>query len=110
MFALLRSNGATCAVTVAGEVKKWPEKLGELLASMYWFATLNYLNNLCNMPTTDTISWTTYGVFAIRTIGFMILRMKLDHTGCVATPIQEGKMSKLGSAMEYVGRMLKTID
>ena len=101
---------ATCTVTVAGEIKKWPEKLGELLASMYWFGTLNYLNNLRNMPTTDTIGWTTYGVFAIRTLGFMILRMKLDHTGCGVTLIQEGAMPKLGSAMEYVVRVLKTSD
>ena len=28
---------ATCPVTIAGEVKVWPEKMGELLASMYFF-------------------------------------------------------------------------
>ena len=47
---------ATCPVTIAGEVKVWPEKMGELLASMYFFGTLNYLNNLLNMPA-DHISF-----------------------------------------------------
>ena len=98
-------RAATCTVTVAGQVKKWPEKIGELLASMYMFATLNYLNNLCQTP--DKLGWTTYGMFAIRHIGFIILKMTLDQTGCVVTLFREGTMLDLGEAVAYLATCIK---
>ena len=58
----------------------WPEKVGELLASMYLFGTLNYLNNLRNTPA--NILWTTYGLLAIRDTGCLVLKMTLDETHC----------------------------
>ena len=98
---------ATCPVTIAGEVKMWPEKMGELLASMYFFGTLNYLNNLLNMPA-DHFSFATYGLLAIRSIGCIVIEMVLDHTGCHVRLVHEGGMLSLGEALEYVVAKLKT--
>ena len=95
----------TCAVTVAGKVKVWPEKLGELLASMYFFGTLNYLNNLLNMP--DQISFETYGLLAIRSIGCIVIQLAVDHTGCHVRLIHEGGQFSLGSALEFVVAKVK---
>ena len=57
------SKMTTTPVTVGNELKMWPEKLGELLASMYMFGTLNYLNNLHKPP--ESISWTAFGILAL---------------------------------------------
>ena len=35
----------TCSITIGGVVRKWPQKLGEVLASMYLFGALNYVNS-----------------------------------------------------------------
>ena len=100
------AKDGTCAVTIAGEVKIWPDKLGELLASMCFFGTLNYLNNLLKMP--DKISFETYGVLAIRSIGCIVIQMVVDHTGSHIRLIHEGGVLSLGSAIEYVLAKLKT--
>ena len=98
---------ANCAITIAGEVKVWPEKMGELLASMHFFGTLNYVNNLRAMPE-DHFSFATYGLLAIRSIGCIVLEMVLDHTGCHVKLVHEGGMLSLGEALEYVVGKLKT--
>ena len=98
---------ATCPVTIAGEVRMWPEKMGELLASMYFFGTLNYVNNLLHMPA-DHFSFATYGLLAIRSIGCIVIEMVLDHTGCHVRLVHEGGMLSLGEALEYVVAKLKT--
>ena len=67
----------TCPICIACEIKVWPEKVGELLASMYFFGTLNYLNNLRNTPA--NILWTTYGLLAVRDTGCLVLKMTLDE-------------------------------
>ena len=100
------AKDGTCAVTIGGEVKRWPDKLGELLASMYFFGTLNYLNNLLKMP--DKISFETYGVLVIRSIGCIVIQMVVDHTGSHIRLIHEGGVLSLGSALEYVMAKLKT--
>ena len=90
----------TAALTIAGGVNKWPEMIGELLASMYFFGTLNYLNNLCHIP--DSIMWTTYGVLAVRSTGCIVLQMILDTTGCHVQLLHKSGVLSLGSAIEYV--------
>ena len=64
---------ATTPITVGRDLKMWPEKVGELLASMYMFGTLKHSNS---------ISWTTFGILAIHPTGFLILKMILNGDGC----------------------------
>ena len=64
----------TCSITIGGVVQKWPQKLGEVLASMYLFGALNYVNSLTTTP--DKISFTA---LIMRSI---LLRLVVDDTGC----------------------------
>ena len=90
----------TTPVTIGNKVKMWPEKVGELLASMYMFGTLNYLNHLSGIP--ECISWTTFGVLALRSIGCLVLRMEMELSGCSVHLVYEGGAIALGSAVEFV--------
>ena len=76
------------------------EKVGELLASMYMFGTLNYLNHLSGIP--ECISWTTFGVLVLRSIGCLVLRMEMELSGCSVHLVYEGGAIALGSAVEFV--------
>ena len=97
---------ATCPISIALTRKVWPEKTGELLASMYFFGTLNYLNRLESIP--EQISWTAYGVLAIRSLGCMILKMTLDAAGCRVALVHEGGILSLGPAIHYIANCVKT--
>ena len=77
------SKGPTFPVSVASRMRDWHQKVGELLASMYYFSTCNYLNSLHMLP--EAIQWTSYGILTIRSVGYIALRMVLDCTGCSYT-------------------------
>lgn len=62
-----KDKNDTCPITISGKMKVWPEKVGELLASMYTFGTLNFLNELNDIP--ERVYWTTYGILAVRATG-----------------------------------------
>ena len=82
-----------------------PDKVGELLASMYTFATINYLNKVCTTP--ETVSWTTFGVFALHPTGCILLKMILNGSDCCVSLIHECGILKLGSVIEYVVDQIK---
>ena len=98
-------KGSMCPITISGARKVWPEKLGELLASMYLFGTLNYLNNLRAMP--KEISVKTYGILAVRLTGCLVVRMQLDGSGCCVQLLHEGSVSTLGAAIQQVVEHIK---
>ena len=98
------SKQLTTPVTIGNKVKMWPEKVGELLASMYMFGTLNYLNHLSGIP--ECISWTTFGVLALHPIGCLVLRMEMKHSGCSVHLVHEGGVLTLDAAVEFVVRCI----
>ena len=89
------SKGPTFPVSVASRMRDWPQKIGELLASMYYFS---YLNSLRTLP--GAIQWTGYGILTIA------LRMVLDCTGCHVHLIHEGCPLSLGSCLRYISRQV----
>ena len=93
---------STFPVSVASRMRDWPQKVGELLASMYYFSTCNYLNSLHTLP--GAIQWTSYGILTIRSVGYIALRMVLDCTGCHVQLIHEGCPLSLGSCISYISR------
>ena len=90
-------NKKTTEVPIASELRRWPEIVGELMASMYLFGTLNFLNHLTGMP--GMVKFETYGVLAI---GSLLLKMTLDNTECRVSLIHEGGTLALGNILEYV--------
>ena len=54
--------GPTYSLVIEERWKIWPEKMGELLASMYYYGS-NFLNNFRNCPT--PLTWTCYGIFVM---------------------------------------------
>ena len=72
---------ATCPVTVS-LLRKLPEKLDDLVASTYLFATQNYLNNLHGSPPANTLKWRAYGILAIRATGVLYIQIDLDNDSC----------------------------
>ena len=96
---------ATTPIVIGRSMKTWPEKLGELLASMYYFATCNYINNLRTLPV--SVNWSTYGVFTVRSMSCLILKMELDSGGCHVELLYEGTNLSLGAAIEYVVQKIK---
>ena len=76
----------TCEATA---MKRWPEKVGELMASMYLFSTLNYLNQLTGTP--QILKFEVYGVLAICGVGSLLLKMTLDSTDCCVSLLYEGE-------------------
>ena len=98
------SKGPTFPVSVASRMRDWPQKIGELLASMYYFSTCNYLNSLRTLP--GAIQWTGYGILTIRSVGYIALRMVLDCTGCHVHLIHEGCPLSLGSCLRYISRQV----
>ena len=91
-------------LTIAGALRAWPEKVGELLSSMYYFATVNYLNKLRSLP--SHVTWTTYGILVMRMAGCIVLEMVLDSDGCHVSLIYEGCTASLGPAVEYVAGLI----
>ena len=98
-------KGIMYPITISCARKVWPEKVGELLASMYLFGTLNYLNNLKATP--KEISVITYGILAVRLTGCLVVRMQLDGSGCCVQLLHEGCVSTLGAAIQQVVEHLK---
>ena len=88
-------------MSVASRMRDWPQKIGELLASMYYFSTCNSLRTL-----PGAIQWTGYGILTIRSVGYIALRMVLDCTGCHVHLTHEGCPLSLGSCLRYISRQV----
>ena len=91
---------STIPLAVGGHINPWPEKLRELLASMYYFGTCNYINNLRSIPT--TVTWTAYGVFTVRSMSCIVIKMTLDKNRCCVHLLYEGSNLTLGAAFAHV--------
>ncbi len=100
-------KGSMCPITISCVRKVWPEKVGELLASMYQFGTLNYLNNLKAMP--KEISMIIYGILAIRLSGCLVVKMRLDSSGCCVQLLHDGPVTSLGEAIQQVVKHIKRV-
>ena len=94
-----------CTLTIGQGMKVWPEKVGEMLASMYYLATCNYLDKLKTIPA--AIQWRAYGVFTIRSLSCLVLQMDLDGDGCHVSMLYEGSNLSLGAVIEYVVNKMK---
>ena len=94
------SKGPTWQLTIGSYVRSWPEKVRELLASVYYYSTLQYLNGLRLSP--QSVKWTGFGIFVAKGCGCLVVRMTLDDTGCHVNLVHEGGVLTLGPAIEYV--------
>ena len=95
-------KAATCVVGTASKLRKFPEKTGELLASTYLFATLNYLNHLSTTPPAKELKWTAYSILAVRSCGILYLKVDLNDKGCEVKCLYDGdNICKLGSIIEH---------
>ena len=98
---------ATCPVTVSF-LRKLPEKLGELLASTYLFATQNYLNNLHGTPPANTLKWRAYGILAIRATGVLYIQIDLDNDSCRVKLLHDGDgVFTLSAVLDHVVKNIK---
>ena len=88
------SKGPTFPVAVASRLRDWPKKIGELLASMYYFGTCHYINRLKSIPA--AVTWKTYGILTTRSVGCIVLQMVLDSSGCHVELIHKGCPLSLG--------------
>ena len=95
----------TCEIHIGGFRKVWPQKLGEVLASMHFFGTLHYINNLNNAP--EDIAFTVYGMLVIWTIGFITMKMVVSGEGCRVFLVQEGHCLALAKGLEFLANTLK---
>jgi hypothetical protein len=83
-----------------------PEKAGELLASMYQFSSLNYINNRWSEPI-DSVSWTGYGILALRGFGTTAFQMTLNESGCHVTVLwQTCDFATLGQEIEMITKKI----
>ena len=89
-----------CHFSLGGIIRIWPKKLGELL-----FGSLNYANSLTTLP--RHISYTVYGMLAVRTIGCIVLRMVIDGDGCHVFVVHEGGRQTTAPALEYLASCIK---
>ena len=101
-------KGRTHAVHVGAAVKVWPQKLGELLASMFMFGTLRYLNNLSSPNTLTMGGFTTYGILAIHKIGCIVLRLDVDERGSWVHVVHEGTPKSMGKVLAQVATWLNS--
>ena len=90
----------TFPITIACMLKRWPDKVGELLASTYIFVTLNYVNSLKQLPW--KLQFRSYGMLAIRTIGCIVLQYDIDSSGCHVKLLHEGGTFSMGNALEFI--------
>ena len=84
-------KGPTHPITVACSLRRWPEKVGELLASTFAFGTLNRLRAT---PPPEEVRWKAYGLLAIRSTGCLLLEMQLNKDGCHVKLLHEGGSSR----------------
>ena len=95
---------STYSITIGSSMHSWPEKFGELLSSVYYYGTCNYLNNLHYTP--PDVTWEAYGIFAMRGGGCVVVKMVLDGIGCHVHLIHEDSLLTLGSAIEFVAKKI----
>ena len=100
-------KGPTHPITVACSLRRWPEKVGELLASTFAFGTLNYCNRLRATPPPEEVRWKAYGLLAIRSTGCLLLEMQLNKEGCHVKLLHEGGVFSLAEALDYVITSIK---
>ena len=55
--------------------KRWPQKVGDLIANMHYYGTLYYLDQLTTVNLPTEVQWTAYGVFTLRSAGYIVLMM-----------------------------------
>ena len=79
----------TFDVVIRGKKRYLPKKLAELLASMYQFSTLNYLNKNYelynkekNLPQPQ---WKSYGILVDRARSLKFVKMEINNTSCRST-------------------------
>lgn len=91
----------TFPITIACTLKRWSDKVGELLASTYLFDTLNYVNSLKQLP--SKLQFRSYGLLAaIRTIGCIVVQFDMDSSGCHVKLFHEGGTFSMGDALEFI--------
>ncbi len=79
-----------------------PEKAGELLASMYQFGCLNFINHRWS-EAIDSVSWTAYGTLALRGFATTALQMTLNESGCHVTVLwQTCDFATLGQEIKMI--------
>ena len=94
-------------VTVARSSKMWPQKTGELLASMYQFGALDYVNSLAAAP--DAVNFSVYGMVILPEI-FIVKVIEIvsaqDPTASITVDIPYGSgcnPEALGIAVDLSG-------
>ena len=103
------SRVATSPITISCRLRKFPEKVGELLASTHLFATQNYLNNLRGTPPAKQVKWRAYAILAIRKCGVLYFQMDLDNRGCRVKLLHDGDgMHMLGSVITHAITNIKS--
>ena len=84
-----------------------PEKAGELLASMYQFGCLNFINRRW-FKAIDSVSWTAYGILALRGFGTTALEMTLDESGCQVIVLwQTCDFATLGQEIKMIANKIR---
>ena len=76
-----------------GVMRMWPLKVGELLASMHVYGTLNYANSLVDFTQP---SFSVYGILIVRTIGCILVKMFVSSNGCQVSVLHEGGSAQVG--------------
>ena len=84
----------TCCFSLAGVIKLWPKKLGELLASMHLYASLEQ----SSQPA--AVSAEALGMLAVRSIGCILVCMVIDEDGSHVYVIHEGGCISIASALD----------
>ena len=110
-FALESGLGKAVPYEIAfaqkGKRLSVPEKAGELLASMYQFSSLNYINKRWSEPI-DSVSWTGYGILALRGFGTTAFQMTLNESGCYVTVLwQTCDFATLGQEIEMITKKIR---
>ena len=100
-----RAVGPNHTTTIAKQTKWWPQKTGELLASMYQFGTFNYINHLNNVPEAS-VSFSVYGILAIPTLASILFKMVVNEHGCHVQLLYEGSSIELGTVLEEVAGLI----
>ena len=95
----------TFPLAVGTMQKRWPQKVGELLASMHYYGTLWYLNQFTNLPT--EVKWTAYGLFTLQSVGCLLLKMSQSKEDFLVELLHEGGCLSLGTALEAVVQIMK---
>ena len=105
------SKSPTSSIYIGNQMKFWPEKLGELLASMHAFGSLQYINSTISHDIPEKfperVSITSFGMLIIRGIGCLLLQLTVDETGSNVKLLHEGGTLSIGPALERLTLLLK---